>query len=101
MNSGSPIAARLSINVLSVLLVGLIVASILVILWGIPKILEKYKISDSYAEKNKDRPTSKKSINEISKRAKLSADEKELFSKICAEHPLPNINYILITRILT
>lgn len=95
MNSGSPIAARLSINILSILLVVLIVAAILVILWGISKILEKYKISDSYAEKNKNRPTSKKSINEISKRAKLSADEKELFSKICAEHPLPNINYIL------
>ena len=67
MNSGSPIAARLSINILSVLLVVLIVAAILVILWGISKILEKYKISDSYAEKNKDRPTSKKSINEISR----------------------------------
>ena len=53
MNSGSPIAARLSINILSVLLVVLIVAAILVILWGISKILEKYKISDSYAEKNK------------------------------------------------
>ena len=43
MNSGSPIAARLSINILSVLLVVLIVAAILVILWGISKILEKYK----------------------------------------------------------
>ena len=46
MNSGSPIAARLSINVLSVLLVVLIVAAILVILWGISKILEKYKNVD-------------------------------------------------------
>ena len=95
MNSGSPIAARLSINILSVLLVALIAATILVILWGISKILEKYKISDSYAEKSKNRPTSKKNINEISKRAKLSTDEKQLFSKICTEHPLPNINYIL------
>ena len=95
MNSGSPITARLSLDIFTVLCVALVILVVIAILWFISYAVENYKNSDTYTEKNKNRPTSKKNIRDLSKRAQLSKPEKELFTKICTAHPVPNINYAL------
>ncbi len=95
MDSGSPIAARLDFSLFGMFVVALLALAVIVILWLISLKLESYRKTGDYAEKRKDKPTSKKEINELSKRARLSRQEKELFTKICHAHPLPNINYVL------
>ena len=98
MNSGSPITARLSLDIFTLLFAALAILVVIALLWFISYAVENYKKSDNYTEKNKNRPTSRRNINDLSKRARLSKSEKELFTKICTAHPLPNINYALKNR---
>lgn len=98
MNSGSPITARLSLDIFTILFAALAILVVIALLWFISYAVENYKKSDNYTEKNKNRPTSRRNINDLSKRARLSKSEKELFTKICTAHPLPNINYALKNR---
>ncbi len=95
MDSGSPIAARLELNIFALLIIAIIMLVLIVVLWLISLKVEKYKIYADYVEKNKNKPAKRKEINEIARRARFSKNEKDLFCELCASHPLPNINYVL------
>ncbi|MGI5069604.1 PilZ domain-containing protein [Treponema pectinovorum] len=95
MGSGSPLAARLALNIFLAGFIGLAILALFVALYFISKKVDKYKSSEEYAEKNKNKPTSHKDLNEISKKAHLSKNERELLIKIFKLHPLPNIKFLL------
>lgn len=95
MDSGSPIAARLELNIVALLIIAVIMLALIIVLWLISLKVEKHKIYADNIEKNKNKPAKRKEINEIARRAKFSKDEKDLFCELCALHPLPNINYVL------
>lgn len=94
-NSGSPIAARLGLNIFAVLIIALIILAALAVLWFISKKLEALKNSQAYLEKNKDKPTSAKDINEASKHAHLTKEERDILTKIFKQHISPNLFFVL------
>lgn len=95
MGTGSPLAARLALNLFAVFFVALAILTAIVVLYFVAKKIDSYKSSLNYAEKNKDRPTSHKDVLEISKKAHLSKNQRELLTKIFKLHPLPNIKFLL------
>ncbi len=95
MDSGSPITARLELNVFALLIIAVVMLILIVILWLVSLNAEKHKIYADYIEKNKNKPAKRKEINELARRAKFSKDEKDLFCELCSAHPLPNIRYVL------
>lgn len=95
LQTGSPLQARLDINVLSVIIVIAAVFLAIAIVYLISKIITNYLHSPAYIEKKKTRPTSQKDINELSALCSLVKEEKEVLSLICREHKTPNIKYIV------
>ncbi len=95
MNSGSPIDARLTLSVFPVIIIALILISFVTVLYFLSKRLSSYKNSKQYAEKNKDKKTTTKEINDVAKRAKLSKTGREILTTIFKEHPLPNIYFAI------
>lgn len=95
MNTGSPILARINLNLSMVLIVALGILALFAVLYFIARGIEKYRDSKAYAEKNKDRKTTAKEINSFAKKAELEKEEKEILYHIFKAHPLPNINFAI------
>lgn len=95
MNTGSPILARINLDVSFIMIVALVILALLAVLYFISINIGKYRASQVYAEKNKDKKTTSKEINSIVKRANLEKEEKEIIHQIFKTHPLPNINFAI------
>lgn len=95
LQTGSPLQARLEVNVFSVLIILLIIIFLIATIYIISKAITSYLNSPAYIEKKKNRPTSIKDINEISSLCSLVKEEKEVLSVICRNHKTPNIQYIV------
>ena len=93
MNTGSPLAARLNLNIFAVLIVALVIAIVLAALYFLFKKLEEYKLSPEYAAKQKNHATRNSEIQDTAKRANLNREEKDVLHSIFKKHPLPNIIY--------
>ena len=93
--SGSPLQARLEVNVFSVILILAAIIVVITVVYMISKIITNYLNSPEYIEKKKNRPTSQKDINEIATRCSLSKEEKDILSNICKNNRTPNIKYIV------
>ena len=93
MNTGSPLAARLNLNIFAVLIVALVIAIVLAALYFLFKKLEEYKLSPEYAAKQKNHATRNSEIQDTAKRANLNKEEKDVLHSIFKKHPLPNIIY--------
>lgn len=95
MNSGSLIVARVNLSIFAVLIISLLILVVLGLLWFISKKIENYRNSKEYAEKNKNKLTTQKELNEVSKNAKLTKSEREILISIFKTHPSPNVNFAL------
>lgn len=93
--SGSPLQARLEVNVFSVILILAAIIVVLAIVYIISRLITNYLNSPDYLEKKKNRPTSQKDINEIAVRCSLAKEEKDILSNICKNNRTPNIKYIV------
>lgn len=94
-NSGSPLQARLDINVSKTILVVLAVAAVIAVIYAISRLIHSYYGSSSYLEKKKNRPTTLPDINEIAAKCGLTKEEKKMLHRICYSHRTPNILYLV------
>lgn len=95
LQSGSPLKARLEVNVFSVMLILLAIIFVIAAIYIISKVVTNYLNSPAYLEKKKNRPTSVKDLNELSAHCSLVKEEKDVLSLISKNHKTPNIKYIV------
>ena len=95
LQSGSTIQARAEMPVLKVIIIVAGIFIVIVLAYIISKIVTNYLHSPAYIEKQKNRPTSIKDINELALHCSLVKEEKDLLSKICSLHKTPNITYLV------
>ena len=93
--SGSPLQARLEVNVFSVIIILIAVFFVIALIYIVSKTITNYLNSSAYIEKKKNRPTSLKDINELSSQCSLIKEEKDIIALICKKHSTPNIKYIV------
>ena len=93
LQSGSPLQARLEVNVFSVLIILVAIIFLLALIYIISKAVTNYHNSPAYLEKKKNRPTSIKDITEIATACSLAKEEKDVLATICKNHKTPNIKY--------
>lgn len=97
MNSGSPLAARLNLDVFSFFIIVLFIAAAVFVLWIFSRQISAYRNSHTYSENTKTKPTTAKNINQTAKKLKLSPEEKNILSAILKPHPVPNVQYVVKT----
>ena len=95
MDSGSLIAARLNINPLVAFSVTAGLVFLILCFWLFNKLFTKYRQTLEYAEKNKDRPSSKKDITAIARKASLTDEETLMLMEICERNKIPNIIFAI------
>ena len=93
LQTGSPLQARLEVNVFSVILILIGIIFLIAVVYIVSKTITNYLNSAAYLEKKKNRPTSIKDINELSTQCSLVKEEKDVLSIICRNHKTPNIKY--------
>lgn len=94
-SSGSPLQARLEVNVFAILLILAAIIVVIAFIYVISRLITNYLNSPEYLEKKKNSPTSAKDINEISTHCSLTKEEKEVLSLICKNNRTPNIKYMV------
>ena len=95
LQTGSPLQARLDVNVFSIILILIVIFFVIALIFIISKFITSYVHSPAYIEKKKNRPTSAKDINEISVLCSFSKEEKEVLSQICKIYRTPNIKFLV------
>ena len=95
LQTGSPLQARLEVNVFSVILILVAIIFIIGIIYIISKSITNYHNSPAYLEKKKNRPTSIKDITELSSQCSLVKEERDVLALICKNHKTPNIKYVV------
>lgn len=95
LQTGSPLQARLEINVFSVIIILIAIIFVIGCIYAFSKVITTYLNSPAYLEKKKNRPTSAKDLNELSSQCSLVKEEKDVISLICKNHRTPNIKYIV------
>ncbi|MCR4822788.1 MAG: PilZ domain-containing protein [Treponema sp.] len=95
LQSGSPLQARLEVNVFTVILILLALVFLITVIYFLSKTITSYFNSPAYIEKKKNRPTSAKDINEVSTACGLTREEKDILAAICKNHRTPNIKFIV------
>ncbi|WP_294427704.1 PilZ domain-containing protein [uncultured Treponema sp.] len=95
LQTGSPLQARLDVNIFSVILILLLIIFIITVIFVISKLATNYVRSPAYIEKKKNRPTSLKDINEIAALCSLTKEEKEVLAQMCKMYRTPNIKYLV------
>lgn len=95
LQTGSPLQARLEVNVFSVILVVVAIIVVIAVVFFISKAVTSYLNSPKYIEKKKKRPTSAKDIMEIAASASLVKEERDVLSLICKAHKTPNIKFLV------
>ena len=93
--SGSPLQARLEVNIFSIIIILVAIVFVIALIFLISKLITNYLNSPAYIEKKKNRPTSPENINEIASLCSLAKEEKDVLSLICKNHKTPNIKYIV------
>lgn len=94
-NSGSPILARKSAPLFTVILILGIIIGIVVALGILISKIREYKKSDKYIEKEKDRITTYSDIVKYANQNEFSSNEKAIFWEICQITRWKNIFYTL------
>lgn len=95
MPTGSPLSARATLNLPLVLVaIGALIVVIAVI-YILSRQIHAYLNSPAYLESKKNRPTSTRNINEVSKTAGLIHEERAELIAVCKRHPTPNIAYAI------
>lgn len=95
ITTGSPIQARVEVNILALIFIPLVIIGVFFIIRYFLKKSEEYHKSEKYFEKKKKSPTKKKELSEVVKVSKLTQEEKDILSEICSTHPVPNISYLV------
>lgn len=95
LQTGSPLQARLDVNVFSVILIILAIFFLIGVVYVISKVFTSYLNSPAYLEKKKNRPTSIKDLNEISLQCGLTKEEKDILGLICRTNKTPNIKFMV------
>lgn len=95
LQTGSPLQARLEVNVFSIILILIAIIFLIALVYIISKAFTNYINSPGYLEKKKNRPTSIKDINELSAQCSLVKEEKDVLTLICRNHKTPNIKYLV------
>lgn len=93
LQTGSPLQARLEVNVLSIIIILVAIFFLLAIIYIVSKSITSYLNSSAYLEKKKNRPTSVKDLNELAALCSLVKEEKDVLALICKNHRTPNIKY--------
>ena len=95
LQSGSPLQARLEVNVFAVIIIALSIIFVLAVIYIISRVITNYLYSPAYIEKKKNRPTSQKDITELTTTCGLVKEERDILSQICSVHKTPNIIYLV------
>ena len=95
LQTGSPLQARLEVNVFSVVLIIIGIFFVIGLVYAVSRMITTYLNSPAYLEKKKNRPTSIKDITEISNQCALVKEERDVLFLICKNHKTPNIKYIV------
>ena len=93
-SSGSPLQARLEVNVFTIILILAAIIVLISIVYFISRLITGYLNSPEYLEKKKNRPTSAGDINEIATRCSLAKEEKDVLALICKANRTPNIRFM-------
>ena len=91
--TGSPLEARQSPIPYTVLFGAMVIIGIFFVIWILFKLIQKYKKSPSYIEKQKQRPTALRDVQELAKKINLSRAEANLLFNICRREKAKNIFY--------
>ena len=92
--TGSPLAARQTALPYTVMAFALVGIGVLFLLWIVWKILQKRKESPEYIEAQKNRPTTIKDIQALTKKISLTRQEALLLYNICFRQKARNIYYL-------
>ena len=95
LQTGSPLQARLDVNVFSIIIILVAIIFVIGIIYSISKVFTNYINSPAYLEKKKNRPTSVKDLTELANHCSLVKEEKDVLALICKNHRTPNIKYIV------
>ena len=93
--SGSPLQARLEVNVFTIILILAVIIVLISVVYFISRLITGYLNSPEYLEKKKNRPTSAGDINEIATRCSLAKEEKDVLALICKANRTPNIRFMV------
>lgn len=91
--TGSPLEARQSPLPYTVLFGAMVIIGIFFVIWILFKLIQKYKKSQSYIEKQKQRPTALRDVQALAKKINLSRAESNLLFNICRREKTKNIFY--------
>lgn len=94
-NSGSPLQARKTAPLFTVILILLIIVAIVVLIGIILRKIAAYKQSDKYLEKEKERITKYSDISKYANANELSETEKNILWDVCQATQWKNILYSL------
>ncbi len=92
--TGSPLAARQTALPYTVMAFALVGIGVLFLLWIVWKILQKRKESPEYIEAQKNRPTTIKDVQALTKKISLTRQEALLLYNICFRQKARNIYYL-------
>lgn len=92
--TGSPLAARQTALPYTVMAFALVGIGVLFLLWIVWKILQKRKESPEYIEAQKNRPTTIKDVQTLTKKISLTRQEALLLYNICFRQKARNIYYL-------
>ena len=95
LQTGSTIQARAELPVFKVIIIIVAIFLLIALIYLVSHSVTKYLNSPAYIEKQKNRPTSLKDINELSTLCSLVKEERDVLSAICKNHKTPNIKYIV------
>lgn len=91
--TGSPLEARQSPLPYTVLFAAMVIIGIFFVIWILFKLIQKYKKSPSYIERQKKRPTALRDVQALAKKINLSRAEANLLFAICRREKTENIFY--------
>lgn len=92
---GSLVLARQNSGNYVVVFVGLIIILILLLIYFFYKGIQKAHSSPQWIEAHKKIPTTQKNIENVSKQANLTKQEKQLLELTCKKFNAPNIEYLV------